>query len=131
MVTYRETQVDIGFIEPNSESNIVEWYYDGDIADIQHVQPNCGCTGDDVILGDRIQVQFNEEDTRAFDLKHAEKVFPSKIYRLTKSVDVYYNDGDMLMTYNDEGQKIFNPKKYRDKLIFTGKVRLDYLWDNK
>ena len=123
-ITFETNLVDIGFIEPNSLNNVIDFNYAGNSKDITAIRPLCGCTGQGVIFNDRLQFLFNEEATRNLSKEDIKNNYPSNIYDFHKSIEVYFNDDKDLFITNPNGIRVYNPEKDMTTISFTGKVDL-------
>ena len=116
--------VDIGNINPNSRTR-VEWEITGDPNHIVHFIPDCGCTANTRIEGNRIIADFTETDSKNLTEPNRTEWFPSRKMPITKGIWAYFNDGLDLFLLDDKGVQIVNPDKEKIKISFIGYVLLD------
>lgn len=121
-VTFIEELVDIGYVEMGSTDNIVEFVFEGDPRDIEKIRPLCGCTADDLILGNRIQLRYREEITKGKSIEDLKNMYGEEA-EFSKYLEIYMKDGKDLFIIK-EGVKDYNPEKEFVSIGFKGKIKI-------
>lgn len=124
MISFKKPDFKFKFpLIPGSSNNHAEWEFDGKAQDIVMYKPECTCTADISIIGNKITAKFKEDMVGA-DLskinKNSKEYQDGKI-KFSKSIIVYLNDGKDLYIVSGTS-KLFNPDKERRILTLSGEV---------
>jgi hypothetical protein len=139
-ITVKKTHVNVErLILPGDKNVGIQWDIEGEIRDIEKIQPNCGCTRDIVTIDDKIIASFTEDiigkDGNIIkDLTKITKEIRNIGYlAVTRDLTVYMEDGEPL-TIPSGASVIYNPNKAKVVLSFTINVdisKLPYPADNE
>lgn len=122
MIEFKENPLAIGEIEKGS-TVLVTFEFTGDPEDIVFINAECGCTAQCTVVGNTIQAEYTDHDTKNIDPKVFATHYPSGVFTFIKAISVYLKDDKDLMVLNGL-EKTFNPEKQKIVLNFTGTVRL-------
>lgn len=119
---FKTTEVQVRDIERNESIDVV-FEYDGDMNDIIHWQPACGCTANIRKEGNSLIATYTENVSQNINQDHYKTHFPSGKIEYRKSITVFFKDQEDLYIQDGMDQK-YNDKKKHVNLYFTGKVKL-------
>lgn len=109
-------------IEKDSVHKVV-FPFTGDVNDIIHIAPGCGCTASIEKFDDRIEAVYTESSAKHITPEQVANQFPSGVLNFSKTITVYLRDDKDL--YVEEGMnKRFNSEKEHVDLLISGKVNL-------
>lgn len=114
--------IDLGEILPGSTTK-AEWDLKVDPSEIVYLRPDCGCTANVRVDGNKIIADYNESDSKKITEEQKNNWYPSGYMPLTKSITAYLKDDKDLHILKD-GKQSFNPEKSSIKLTLIGKVKL-------
>lgn len=112
----------LGEIEKDSVHKTV-FPFEGNVNDIIHIQPDCGCTASIEKFDNRIEATYTESSAKHLTPEQISAQFPSGFLSFSKGLTVYLKDEHDL--YIEEGMsKRYNPEKKKIGLVISGKVKL-------
>lgn len=123
MVTFKSTTFEFDKPIEKGSSNTVVWEFEGDPSKIVHIQPNCGCTANCKVDGNKIVAEYTDNVGVSIDPNIIDSHYPSGKATFEKRITVFLEDKEDL--YVHEGMdKRLNRNKTNVELVFKGKVNL-------
>ena len=119
-------------IQPGVNNVGIQWDIEGDLRDIEKIQPNCGCTRNIVTIDNKIIASFTEDiigkdGTIVKDLsKITKEIRDAGFLVVTRDLTIYMEDGEPL-TIEMGASTVYNPSKAKITLSFTVKVDVSKL----
>lgn len=123
MITFKSTSFEFNEPIEKGSVNTVFWEFDGDGKKIVHIQPNCGCTANCKVEGNRIIGEYTDNVGVSIDPGVIDTHYPSGKATFEKRLTVFLEDKEDL--YVHEGMdKRLNRNKTNVELVFKGQVKL-------
>jgi len=124
MVAFKSTVFEFSDPIEKGSVNTVFWEFDGDPSKIVHIQPNCGCTAECKVEGNRIIAKYTDNVGTSINPDIVKTHYPSGKAAFEKQITVFMEDKENL--YVHEGMdKRLNQNKTNTKLVFKGQVKLN------
>lgn len=123
MITFNSTTFE--FNEPIEKGSVhaIEWEFVGDPTKIIHIQPNCGCTANCKVDGNKIVGEYTDNVGVSIDPNVIDTHYPSGKASFEKRITVFLEDKEDLFIH-DGMDKRLNRNKTNVELLFKGQVKL-------
>jgi hypothetical protein len=117
---FKVVNFELGTIEKDSV-HTVSYPFEGDVSEIVHIAPGCGCTASIEKFDDRIEAIYTESSAKHITPEQIKDQFPSGLLSFSKTLTVYFRDEYDL--YVEDGMnKRYNTEKKKVDLLISGKV---------